>query len=94
MAELLAEAEFIEKKQSAKINGEKLKLDEKIAKSKTKVEILEELDIEECERFHCNNVCTSKQLAEFHEKQYFTTKIDDQALVGQDSYHHGTQKTL
>lgn len=34
MAELLAEAKFIEKKQSAKINGEKLKLDEKFAKSK------------------------------------------------------------
>ena len=36
MAELLAEAEFIEKKQSAKVNEVKLKLEEKLAKSKAK----------------------------------------------------------
>ena len=59
------------------------------------VEILEELDIEEGERFHYDDIYTSKQLAEFHGKQYyFTTKIDDQALIGQESYHHGTQKKL
>ena len=54
MAELLAEAEFIEKKQSAKINEKKLMLEEKLAKSKVK--ILEDLDIEEGERFHYDDV--------------------------------------
>ena len=34
MAGLLAETEFIKKKQSAKINEEKLKLEEKLVKSK------------------------------------------------------------
>ena len=43
MAELLAEAEFIEKKQSAKVNEVKLKLEEKLAKSKAKVKTLEDL---------------------------------------------------
>ena len=52
MAELLAEAEFIEKKQSAKINEEKMKLEGKLAKSKGKVKSSEDLDIEEGERFH------------------------------------------
>ena len=52
MAELLAEAEFIEKKQSAKINEEKMKLEGKLAKSKGKVKSWEDLDIEEGERFH------------------------------------------
>ena len=61
---------------------------------KKMVEILEELDIEEGERFHYDDIYTSKQLAEFHGKQYFTTSIDDQALIGQESYHHGTQKKL
>ena len=48
MAELLAEAEFIEKKHSAKIKEEKL--------AKSKVKILEGLDIEEGERFHYDHV--------------------------------------
>ena len=56
MAELLAEAEFIEKKQLAKINEEKPKLEEKLAKSKRKVKILEDPDIEEGERFHYDDV--------------------------------------
>ena len=94
MAELLAEAEFIEKKQPAKIKEKKLKLEEKLAKSKEKVKILEDLDIEEGERFHYNDVYSSQQLAEFHDKQYFTTQKDDQALIGQGSHHLGIQSLL
>ena len=52
--------EFIEKKQSAKINEEKLKLEEKLAKSKAKVKFLEELDIEEGERFLYDDVYGSQ----------------------------------
>ena len=47
MAELLAEVEFIEKKQPAKINEEELTLEAKYAKSKAKVKIMEDLDIGE-----------------------------------------------
>ena len=43
MAELLAEAEFIEKKQSAKVNEMKQKLERRLAKSKAKVKTLEDL---------------------------------------------------
>ena len=65
MVELLVETEFIEKKQSAKVNDEKLKLEEKLAKSKTNVKILKDLDIKEVKRFHYDDVCSSQQLAEF-----------------------------
>ena len=43
IAELLAEAEFIEKKQSAKVNEMKQKLERRLAKSKAKVKTLEDL---------------------------------------------------
>ena len=88
MAELLTEAEFIEKKQSAKINEEKL------AKSNAKVKILEDLDVEEGERFHCNDVYSSQKLSEFDDKQYFNTQKDDQALIGQGPHHYGIQQKL
>ena len=93
IAELLVEAESIEKKQSAKINGEKLKLEETFAKSKAKVKNLEGLDIKEGERFHYDDVYSSQQLSEFHGKHYFTTQKDDQVLIGQGS-HHGIQQKL
>ena len=94
IAELLVEAESIEKKQSAKINGEKLKLEEKFAKSKAKVKNLEGLDIKEGERFHYDDVYSSQQLSEFHGKHYFTTQKDDQVLIGQGSHHYGIQQKL
>ena len=46
MAELLTEAEFLIKKKSAKMHGEKLKIEEKYAKSKAKVKILETIESE------------------------------------------------
>ena len=46
MAEPLAEAEFLKKRQSAKIQEEKLKIEEEYAKSKTKVKILEATESE------------------------------------------------
>ena len=49
MAELLTEAEFI--KLSAKINEEKLKSEEKVAKSLAKMKILEDQDIDEGDKF-------------------------------------------
>ena len=59
MAEFLAEVEFIEKKQPAKINEEELTLEAKYAKSKAKVKIMEDLDIGECEGFHYDDVYRS-----------------------------------
>ena len=50
MAELLAEAEFIEKRQSAKIYDEKLKTEEEYATSKAKVKILEAIESEDLKR--------------------------------------------
>ena len=47
MVELLAEAEFLKKRQSAKIQEEKLKIKEEYAKSKAKVEILEAIESED-----------------------------------------------
>ena len=47
MTELLAEAEFFEKRQSAKIQEEKLKIEEEYAKSKVKVQILEAIESED-----------------------------------------------
>ena len=47
MAELLAEEEFLEKRQSAKIHEEKLKIEEEYAKSKAKVKILEGIKSED-----------------------------------------------
>ena len=47
MVELLAEAEFLKKRQSAKIQEEKLKIEEEYAKSKAKVEILEAIESED-----------------------------------------------
>ena len=44
---------------------------------------MEDLDIQEVERFHFNDEYSSQQLAEFHDKHYFTTQEDDQALIGQ-----------
>ena len=93
MAELLAEAQLIEKKQSVKVNDEMLKLEEKLAKLKAKVKILEDLAIKG-ERFHYDDVYSSQQLAEFDGKHHFTTKEDDQALTGQGSHHHGIQQKL
>ena len=48
--------------QSAKVNEEKLKLAEKLAKSKAKMQILEDLDVKEVERFHYDDVNRSQQL--------------------------------
>ena len=81
-------------KQSTKINEEKLKLKEKLAKSKAKVKIMEDLDIEEGERFHYDDVCSSQQVAESQDTHYFTTHKDDQALIGKGSHHHGIQQKL
>ena len=50
MAELLAEAEFLKKRQSAKIQEEKLKIEEEHAKSKAKVKILEAIESEDHKR--------------------------------------------
>ena len=47
MAELLVEAEFLKKRQSAKIHEEKLKIEEEYAKSKAKVKILEAIESED-----------------------------------------------
>ena len=47
MAELLVEAEFLKKRQSAKIHEEKLKIEEEYAKSKAKVKILEAIKSED-----------------------------------------------
>ena len=46
MAKLLAESEFLEKRQSAKIQEEKLKIEEKYPKSKAKVKFLEAIESE------------------------------------------------
>ena len=48
--------------QSAKVNEEKLKSEEKLAKSKAKMKILEDLDVKEVERFHYDDVNSSQQL--------------------------------
>ena len=45
MAELLTETDFFEKRQSAKTHKEKLKIQEEYAKSKAKVNILEESNL-------------------------------------------------
>ena len=50
MAELLAKAEFLKKKQSAKIHEKKLKTEEEYAKSKVKVKILEAIESEDHKR--------------------------------------------
>ena len=50
MTELLAEAELLEKRQSAKIHEEKLKIEEECSKSKAKVKILEAIDYEDHKR--------------------------------------------
>ena len=42
MAELMAEASFVEKKHTSRYQTEKLELEEKIAKSKAKVKVFEE----------------------------------------------------
>ena len=94
MAELLAETEFIKKKQSARINKEKLNLKERLAKSKVNAKILEDLDIEEGERFHYDDIYSSQQLAEFHGKHQFTNQKDDQALICHGSHHYGMQQKL
>ena len=44
MAELMAEASFVEKKHTSRYQTEKLELEEKIAKSKAKVKVFEELE--------------------------------------------------
>ena len=44
MAELMAEASFIEKKHTSRYQAEKLELEGKIAKSKAKVKVFEELE--------------------------------------------------
>ena len=94
MAELLTEAEFFEKKQSVKFNEEKLKLEEKLAKSKAKVKILKYVDIEKGERFHYDDGYSSQQLPESFDKHYFTTQKDDQTLICEGSHHHGIQQKL
>ena len=50
MAQLLAEAEFLEKGQSTKIHEEKLKIEEEYAKSKAKVKIFEAIESEDNKR--------------------------------------------
>ena len=58
MAELLAEAEFLEKRQSTKIQEEKLKIDEEYAKSKANVKILEAIESEDHKRdFNVDGQC-------------------------------------
>ena len=44
MAELMEEASFIEKEHTSRYQAEKLELEEKVAKSKAKVEVFEELE--------------------------------------------------
>ena len=50
MAELLPEAEFLEKRRSAKIHEEKLRIEEEYAKSKANVKILEVIESEDHKR--------------------------------------------
>ena len=50
VAELSAEAEFLEKRQSAKIHEEKFKIEEEYPKSKVKVKILEVIESEDHKR--------------------------------------------
>ena len=50
MAELLSEAEFLEKRQSPNIHEAKLKIEEEYAKSEAKVKILEAIESEDHKR--------------------------------------------
>ena len=47
MAQHLAEAEFLEKRQSAKIHEERWKIEEEYVKSKARVKILEAIESED-----------------------------------------------
>ena len=58
------------------------------------MKILEDLDIEEGERLHYDDVYSSLQLVEFHDKHYFTTQKDDQAFIGEGLHHHVIQQKL
>ena len=44
MAQLMVEASFVEKKHTSRYQAEKLEIDEKVAKSKAKVKVFEELE--------------------------------------------------
>ena len=92
MAELLAEAEFLEKRQSAKIHEEKLKIEEEYAKSKVKVKILEATESEDHKReFNVDGQYkgeVNKAIDEKLEIQHQRTKQYhyDQATVGDGKF--------
>ena len=93
MAEILAEAEFQEKRQSAKIQEEKLKIEEEYAKSKAKVKILEAIESEDHKReFNVNGQYKgeiNKAIDEKPEIQHQGTKQYqyDQVTVGDGKLH-------
>ena len=93
MAEILAEAEFQEKRQSAKIQEEKLKIEEEYAKSKAKVKILEAIESEDHKReFNVNGQYKgeiNQAIDEKPEIQHQGTKQYqyDQVTVGDGKLH-------
>ena len=93
MAEILAGAEFQEKRQSAKIQEEKLKIEEEYAKSKAKVKILEAIESEDHKReFNVNGQYKgeiNKAIDEKPEIQHQGTKQYqyDQVTVGDGKLH-------
>ena len=92
MAELLAESEFLEKRQSAKIHEEKLKIKKEYAKSKAKVKILKAIESEDHKReFNVNGqykVEINKAIEEKPEIQYQGIKQYhyDHATVGDGKF--------
>ena len=78
MAELLTEAEFLEKKQSAKVREETLKIEEEYPKSKAKLKILEAIKSEDHKRvFSVDGQCKGEMNKTIDEKpriQYKRTR--------------------
>ena len=93
MAELLVEAEFLKKRQSAKIQEEKLKIEQEYAKSKAKVTILEAIESEDHKgEFKIDGQCKeeiNKAIDEEPEIQHQGTKQYhyDQVTVGDGKFN-------
>ena len=98
MAELLAEAGFLKKRQSAKIQEEKLKTEEEYAKSKAKVKILEAFTSEDHKReFNVDGQYKgeiNKAIDEKPEIQHQGTKQYDydQAIIGDGKFDFSLYK--
>ena len=98
MAELLAEAEFLQKRQSAKFHEQKLKIEEEYAKSKAKVKILEALKSEDHKReFNVDGKYKGEINKAFNEKpeiQHQRTKQYhyDQATVDDEKFDFSINK--